>query len=628
MNFFLKGAIVATMVFASNILHAQIQFSSSDLAEIESTTPLSADQLPVIGTFYSAANPQIAPAPDDVLGYPAWDLGNVGSIEIYLLDDLSDGGSGGRFHAMDDLEPPIPDGGGDGPYEFTNTYSFPTNGLWLQITNVSDDIAYANLNGATDTVYEIFSTTNLAVAMTAISTWDIATEVFPGTSTNSVPFSVFANGSPNFFLWARDWTGIRSHGNTTPDWWLFYWFGSDGLSLSDTNLDSSGNTLLYDYENRFDPNVIQFSVSVTNQYVSTVAPMQLNVTAGQPLYIATLVDDTNFADAGWDIYTSPSIIVNLGSLQGWHNVYVGLKGSATNATQTWEWQHLDFVSAPVLVITNPIPSVVDEPIVQIDGYAQEQLANITYSISNASGTVTNEIGFITDEYFDTNQLGITTNYFQCLDVPLTNGLNVVTVHATDFAGDTTVSNFDFTLDYSSKTNPPTMRFTWPQPGTEISGTNFICIGFINDPAARIATQLVFTNGDTNFYANGLYTNVYTAEVDRSGNFLIENLPLQPGSNTFLITATDAAGNVCTTNLSVVQTNFVLTMNQQPPISQPTVSVSGNISDPTYAVWVNGVKGMNNGDGTWSANNVQATNGNFTVTAYGPNEQQPDGSYGD
>jgi hypothetical protein len=366
---------------------------------------------------------------------------------------------------------------------------------------------------------------------------------------------------------------------------------------------------------------------VTNQYVNDQVPLQLNVAAGQPSYIAVLVDDTNSADATWNAYTSSDITVDCGSIQGWHNVYVGLRGLPVNATQTWVWQHLDFVSPPVLVLTNPVPPVVNVPVIQIYGYAQEQLAAISYDISNAFGVVTNETGFISDEYFDTNQLGITTNYFQCLDVPLTNGPNVVTLHATDMAGDMTVSNFNFTLDYSSKTNPPVVDITWPQNGTQISGTNFICTGWVGDPTVTIATQVVFTNGDTNFYANGLYTNVYTAGVDRNGNFSIQGVPLNSGANTFLIKAIDAAGNTTMTNLTVVQTNFILTMNPQPPISQPTVSVSGNISDATYAVWVNGVKGVNNGNGTWSANSVPATNGNFTVTAYGPTEQQPNGSYG-
>jgi hypothetical protein len=41
---------------------------------------------------------------------------------------------------------------------------------------------------------------------------------------------------------------------------------------------------------------------------------------------------------------------------------------------------------------------------------------------------------------------------------------------------------------------------------------------------------------------------------------------------------------------------------------PTVSVSGHVSDPTAAIWVNGVQGTNNGDGTWSATNVPVTPG--------------------
>ena len=78
---------------------------------------------------------------------------------------------------------------------------------------------------------------------------------------------------------------------------------------------------------------------------------------------------------------------------------------------------------------------------------------------------------------------------------------------------------------------------------------------------------------------------------------------------------------------------MLTMNPVTPDSQlwqPTVNLTGMISDATYAVWVNGVKGTNNGDGTWSANNVPVNSGgtaSFTMTAYAPTEQQPDGSYG-
>jgi hypothetical protein len=80
-----------------------------------------------------------------------------------------------------------------------------------------------------------------------------------------------------------------------------------------------------------------------------------------------------------------------------------------------------------------------------------------------------------------------------------------------------------------------------------------------------------------------------------------------------------------TNINLVQSALTLTMT---PVSddsqlwQPTVSVGGTISDYSDAVWVNGVAGVNNGNGTWNADNVPTTSGGvatFDVTAYPPSE---------
>jgi hypothetical protein len=423
---------------------------------------------------------------------------------------------------------------------------------------------------------------------------------------------------------------LDSNGDGMPDWWIWKYFGS--LNLSATNLDSQGFTLLFDYQNGIDPNMISFSLLYTNQYATVSgAPVQVNVTAGAPSYLAILVDDTNQVDATWNTYTSSNLIINLGVTQGWHNVWVGLRGLPPDAQQTWQREHLNLALPPVLVITNPAANVVSQPIVQIYGYCQESLASISYDISNAVGVVTNQPSEITDQFYDTNACGFTTNYFECLDVPLTNGLNIITLHATDLAGNTTVTNFNFTLDYSSKTNPPVVQITWPQIGTQISGSNFTCRGWLDDPTATITTQLVLTNGfGTNMF---VYTNTYDGGVERNGNFWLENLPINTGTNTFTITVTDAAGNTSVTNISVVQSTLVLTVNPVTPDSQlwqPTVNLTGTISDPTYAVWVNGVKGHNNGNGTWSANNVPVNSGgtaSFVATAYAPSDQQPDGSYG-
>ncbi|MGH7951299.1 MAG: hypothetical protein ACREFE_05195 [Limisphaerales bacterium] len=364
-------AIAALLGLAASLCHVSAQTVSptltAELQAVESTPPLPATDAPMIGTFYSAKNPYFPPLPGNIFGRPIWDLGGG----FYLLDDLnmadSSSSKASGMQPMDDEGPPSPGNGSGGTNNWI-FFSIPTNGLWLEITNVADGLAYVNLRNATDYVYEIWSKTDLTA-----SNWDIETEVFPGENTNTMPFTVTQSERTNLFIWARDWTGITSNGNTVPDWWLYFYYGDFGLTLSDTNLDGSGNdTLEDDYSFGYNPNIIEFSIEVTNNYVNNMSvPAQLNVSGGIPFYVAVLVDDTNFDDATWNTYTSSNITVNLGLDAGWHDVWIGLRGLPSDATPTWQWKHLNLTLPPVLAITNPAANVVDEPIIQIYGYCQE-----------------------------------------------------------------------------------------------------------------------------------------------------------------------------------------------------------------------------------------------------------------
>ncbi len=113
------------------------------------------------------------------------------------------------------------------------------------MTGMTNGIVSLNLNNAADTVYEVWTKTNLNQ-----TNWNIETEVFP-TNQQVMPFTIAGQGRANLFVWARDWTGITSNGNETPEWWFYYFFNS--VDLSDTNLDVNGNTLLYDYQNGINP---------------------------------------------------------------------------------------------------------------------------------------------------------------------------------------------------------------------------------------------------------------------------------------------------------------------------------------------------------------------------------------
>ncbi|HSY20034.1 MAG TPA: hypothetical protein VK815_16940, partial [Candidatus Acidoferrales bacterium] len=410
-----------------------------------------------------------------------------------------------------------------------------------------------------------------------------------------------------------------------PDWWEYHWFGS--FDYSGTNVDANGSTFLDDYNNGTDPNIIDFSIEVTNNYVGTTnASLQLDVTAGVPYYYSVLVDSTNFATANWTAYTSADITACLGTNEGWHVLCVGLKGPAPEATVTWIEKQLKLdTSLPVIVITGPANNTVKVPMIQLAGYSPEELDHISCDVSNALGVVTNLDAGVTDCYHDPVALEFTTNYFECLDIGLTNGVNIVTVHAMDLAGNETVTNFSFTLDYSTATYP-VVQLTWPQDGMQLCGDTFTLRGTVDDPTATIFATITDTNGDT---------NIVFGVVERTGVFWVDNLPLGDGTNWLTLNVTNSAGFPATTNILVVKSTMNVTMN---PVSddsqlwQPTVSVTGTVSDSSYAVWINGAIATvtpDDGDtgGTWSADNVPVTPGgvaSFDMTAYPPDEA-PDAS---
>ena len=480
--------------------------------------------------------------------------------------------------------------GGDGTNNFYSdsfnfTPDYGTN-LWLGISSVANGVATLTLSNTvytqTGEVYEVMSKPDLASPG-----WNIATEVWAVPDENWIGFTMPMSSPTNLFFWARDWTGVTSGGNQTPEWWFWKYFGT--VDLSDTHQDADGNSLLFDYTNDIVPNVFSFSgVQVADNYVSaTPSPVQLDVT-GYPYYVAVLVDDPNFNDAVWNPYSSPTMAVNLWP-QGWHDVWIGVRGHADAASAAvWQWQRLKLdYTPPTLIITNPTATVVDKPVIQLQGFANEALEAIAYDISNATGIATNQLALVIGQDYSTNTAEFTTNYFQAYDVPLTNGLNVITLHATDLAGNVTTTNFSFTLDYSAKTNPPAVQWLWPLDGMEICGSNIVCRGQLSDDTATVTVQLVDANG---------MTNTVGALVGRDGVFYAGNLNLAAGTNHLSYTVTDAAGNVATTSITVSTSDLGLTLD---PVVAGQALVTGTIDDDSYTVYVNGVQ-ASVANGAWSA----------------------------
>ena len=96
--------------------------------------------------------------------------------------------------------------------------------------------------------------------------------------------------------------------------------------------------------------------------------------------------------------------------------------------------------------------MVSQSPIELQGYANKPLSRLTFDVSNATGVVTNQTGYLTGVFYDDNLWAYTTNYFQCPDIDLSNGTNVITLHATDLAGNT--ASVSLMLDYVPNTNSP------------------------------------------------------------------------------------------------------------------------------------------------------------------------------
>ena len=401
------------------------------------------------------------------------------------------------------------------------------------------------------------------------------------------------------------WVGIPDYladgnGNGALEAWELYYFGRLGLDPN-ASWDDQGNTLLYDFQNQSTnlyPNWINFTMRLGDQHFNTTNATGTFLTlGGVPGYQAVLVNSTNFAAANWTNYNG-LVHLHLGPADGADQVWLGLKGPAPGAPPTWVGTTVSLDRVPPAVVltspTNAASFTTAVPYAQLQGFAAKSLQSVSLDLSNALTVVTGLPGTLGGRYLDTNLLALTTNYFHCFDVPLTNGLNRLTLHVTDLAGNTTVTNLQVTLNYAIATNP-VVQLTWPQNGMQICGGSFTLRGLVDDPTAGISATITDTHGDT---------NVIAGDVERTGVLWVENLPLNSGTNWITLNVTNAAGLTSQTNLTVVQSPLTLALTAiNDDLWQPVVDVSGVISDPSYQVWVNGVPGTNNGDGTWNAYNV-------------------------
>ena len=118
----------------------------------------------------------------------------------------------------------------------------------------------------------------------------------------------------------------------------------------------------------------------------------------------------------------------------------------------------------------------------------------------------------------------------------------------------------------------------------MGGTNFTLRGLLDDPTATVTAQITDTNGIT-VQADGL--------VERNGLLWVEDLPLGPGTNMLTLTMSNAAGLSNMVTLSIVQSDVIITIDDlsTTDLNQPSIYVSGSVSDSSYDVYVNGMEAI-------------------------------------
>jgi hypothetical protein len=390
-------------------------------------------------------------------------------------------------------------------------------------------------------------------------------------------------------------------GDDLPDAWEVQQFG--GLTQGGADdYDGDGDSNVVEYNAGSDPNTINFTARFDNLYVSNRTVTGIcEVSNGVPYQMTVLINSTNLAMATWSNYQS-SFTFTLPDLDGDHDVLLALRGRVVTNAPVKDVTELTLDRVPpVLAITNPVlvsaAATVVKPYLQLQGYGNEPLAYRHYNLTNEFQTLTNESVSSVNMYFDQGKFDYTTNYFQAFDVRLATNVNEITLIVCDRAGNVAQTNITVTLDFSTDTAPPELALIWPTNDMQICGESFYIRGTISDETAILVAQQVDGDG---------VTNTVPGIVERNGIFWVENLPLAVGLNEWLLIATDAAGNVTSTNVSVSKSSVTLTVDSTPTgddLYESVGTVSGTVSDASYSVTVNGVTATVDSGGNWSANDV-------------------------
>jgi hypothetical protein len=389
--------------------------------------------------------------------------------------------------------------------------------------------------------------------------------------------------------------------------WLQHYFGPDcwNQPYATAYADADGDLVpnIQEFWNDTDPNKIRFSISVTNQYVTTTTvPLQLHIAGGVPSVISVMINSTNL---NWQTFTSTNLSVSTPA-DGVYVVWVALRGLPDDGAQTWQSVTVFRDTTPLgLTLTNLPALSGSRPFLDPAGYASRALSSITWTLIDANGNTNTGNGAVIGGNWSLSDPFHTTNWFQCVDLPLALGMNQISIRAVDWVGSVAQTNFAYLFATNGDSTPPSLTLLWPPNGSQVSGDSLTVQARTDDDTAAVALQYTDANGMVQT-VNGI--------VERGGNVWVPSVPLAAGTNGFSLVATDAAGNMSTNHFTAVRNSVALTVS---PVSQRLLQycsapVSVTVGAAASAVMVNGHPGNSTDGLNWRVESVPLPPGG-TVT---------------
>ncbi len=322
----------------------------------------------------------------------------------------------------------------------------------------------------------------------------------------------------------------------------------------------------------------------------------MEVVEGLTARLAVMIDSEETESAVWMPFTANFDVTGLGPGDGEHTIWVGFKEVADSSEESWLGLEvvIDTTSPTVTIESPTINTALSVPVVQLDAWADEELADVTLELLQADGVLVPYQGIIHRTEYEPGTGEVSACRFRILDIDLLTGPNQVSFHATDLAGNVRELSWQWVLNPALDQTDPVITVLWPQDGEVIAGSSFTLRGTLDDATERFVASI--EGGGQTIEVNGL--------VERNGRFWVEDLPLSDGENDITLTATDYKGNESVSTFTVLRSALDLSINAI-DLSDPGVvwaTVTGHVG-PNRQVVVNGVMAAVQPNGDWSAQDV-------------------------